>query len=442
VPTTKAAANRIKFTQAAVDRLQPPTDRVNITYWDNLLPGFGLRISARGRRTWIAMYRVNGRAVMETLPTMAVTPDVGAARALARASMTKARSGVNPVEEAAKEKAAKEAAAQAEKKTFSWLIEHTEQGKHGEVTKGYLAEYAQRNQRPSTQYETRRILKRAMPYLGHKLISEIKRADITELLDDVVAKRQTRKDLTGGPSAEAQVIQTVLTTVFRWAVEGEHIAVSPMASIPKNRHGKSQPRERFLSAEEIKAFWSACDQIGWPWGSIGKLLLLTGQRCREVSGMRWDELQDTGRWTLPGHRTKNGKSHVVYLSPQANKIINGLPRLVGDEFVFSATGKAPVTDFSSAKEKVDAMMRATLAQQDRTLPPWVWHDLRRTVVTGMSENGVAPHIVEAVVNHISGSKGGVAGVYNRAVYATERQAAMETWGKYIDEVIGLKSSSN
>ena len=105
-------------------------------------------------------------------------------------------------------------------------------------------------------------------------------------------------------------------------------------------------------------------------------------------------------------------AHVVYLSPQAQAIIDALPRL-DDEFVFSVTGKGPVTGFSVAKEKVDAMMRATLRA---AAAPWVWHDLRRTVVTGMSENGVAPHIVEAVVNHISGSRAGIAGVYNKASY--------------------------
>ena len=110
---------RVKFTQAAADKIRPPTDKINETHWDTQCPGFGLRVSAKGRRTWIAMYRVNGKAVMETLPTMAVVPNVAEARALARASMVKARSGTNPVEERREEKAAAAAAAEAEKKTFS-----------------------------------------------------------------------------------------------------------------------------------------------------------------------------------------------------------------------------------------------------------------------------------------------------------------------------------
>ena len=112
--------------------------------------------------------------------------------------------------------------------------------------------------------------------------------------------------------------------------------------------------------------------------------------------------------------------------------INALHRL-DDECVVTNTGRGPVTGFSIAKEKVDAIMRAKLG---RPLLAWVWHDLRKTVVTMMSDNGVAPHIVEATVNHISGSKGGIAGVYNKAAYASDRKAALDSWGRYLDGVIG------
>ena len=130
--------------------------------------------------------------------------------------------------------------------------------------------------------------------------------------------------------------------------------------------------------------------------------------------------------------------HIVFLSPQAQEIIDALPKL-DDEFVFTTRGKGPVTGFSIAKAKVDTIMGAAL---DRPLLPWVWHDLRRTVVTGMSENGIAPHIVEACVNHVSGARGGIAGVYNHASYASDRRAALESWGRYIDGVIGRGGDDN
>ena len=122
------------------------------------------------------------------------------------------------------------------------------------------------------------------------------------------------------------------------------------------------------------------------------------------------------------------------LIPQAKAIIKALPQVVGDEFVFSNRSKGPATGFGDAKKRVDKIMRAKL---DRPLLPWVWHDLRRTVVTGMSEIGILPHVVEATVNHVSGvAKKGVAGIYNKASYSLERQQALEAWGRYIDSVIG------
>jgi integrase len=429
---------RVKMTQAAADKIRPPTDKINETHWDTQCPGFGLRISSKNRRTWIAMYRVGGKAVMETLGTMWLIPKVDVARNLARESMVKARAGTNPVEEKREEEAAAAAAAEAQKKTFAWLIEHQD----GDVTKGFLPQYARRKQRASTLYQTQRMLNRVMPVLGPKLLTEIKKSDITELLDHVAAKRaRKRKDLKHGPDAEARTIQQCLSTVFKWAVGEDYIEHNPVSSISKTRYGKNKARDRYLSVEEIKAFWAACDQLGWPFGPIGKLLLLTGQRAGEVAGMRRSELHEAGRWTLPEHRTKNGKRHLVFLSPQAQEIIDGLPHLDGD-LVFSISGKVPVSAFGVAKQMADKFMAEMLAQQGRTLLPWVWHDLRRTVVTGMSENGVAPHIVEATVNHISGARGGIAGVYNHASYASDRRAALESWGRYIDGVIGRGGDDN
>ena len=141
-------------------------------------------------------------------------------------------------------------------------------------------------------------------------------------------------------------------------------------------------------------------------------------------------MQDVG--ACPETGFKNGLPHVVFLSPQAQEIIDALPR-VDDEFVFTNTGKGPPTGFSIAKARVDKLMQAKL---DRPLLAWVWHDLRRTVVTGMSENGTAPHVVEATVNHVSGFRGGIAGTYNLASYGAERKTALDSWGRYIDGVIG------
>jgi integrase len=362
---------------------------------------------------------------MQSLGTMAILPKVEDARKLARASMVMARSGVNPVEQKRQEEAAAEAAAQAQVKTFAWLVE------------GFIEQFARRRQRPGSLYQTQRMLNRVMPALGPKLLSDIKKSDITAVLDDIAAKRQNpRRGLTTRVDAEARTIQICLGTLFRWALAEDHMTVSPMTSIDQTRYGKPKSRDRTLDVEEIRALWAALDEIGWPYGPIGQLLLLTGARAGEVAGMKFEELREEGRWSLPGDRVKNGRPHVVFLSLQAQAIINALPQVVGSEFVFTTKGTGPVNGFGDAKKRVDALMRERLAQQGRTLEAWVWHDIRRSVVTLMHENGTLPHVIEAVINHVSGHKGGIAGVYNKAAYAAERQAAMDAWGRYIDGVIG------
>ena len=155
---------------------------------------------------------------------------------------------------------------------------------------------------------------------------------------------------------------------------------------------------------------------------VVKLLLITGQRRREVSGMRWSELSDDFTvWSLPPQRTKNKRPHVVFLPPLAREIVASVPRIANAEHLFTTTGTTPISGFSKFKAQLDDAME--------TNEPWRVHDLRRTCVTGMAELGVQPHVIEAVVNHVSGHKGGVAGVYNRAAYAPEKKAALELWGR-------------
>ena len=142
--------------------------------------------------------------------------------------------------------------------------------------------------------------------------------------------------------------------------------------------------------------------------------------------MRRDELSEDGAvWTLPAARTKNRRTHVVPLPPPARQIITGAG---GEgEFVFSTNGRAPVAIGSKIKNRLDARMKVSA--------PWREHDLRRTCATGMAELGVAPHIVEAVLNHVSGHRSGVAGIYNRAAYAAEKKAALELWAAHVKKIV-------
>lgn len=168
-----------------------------------------------------------------------------------------------------------------------------------------------------------------------------------------------------------------------------------------------------------------------------RLLLLTGARLNEIAGMRCDELHDDGTWRLSGSRTKNSRAHVVPLPPLGRELIASAQSKSGD-FIFSTTGTTPVSGWSRMKRRLDTAMIA-VARKERginvVIPPWRLHDLRRTFVTGLIELGVAPHVVEVTVNHISGHRAGVAGIYNKSELLDERREALQRWAAHVQGLV-------
>jgi hypothetical protein len=323
---------KIRLTQVAVDRLQPPAaGRIEI--WDTVLPGFGLRIAAprpgqAARRSWQVLYRVHGKSVRETLGTTATVPKVDAARALARASIQKAQQGVNPVQER-REIAAAEANSREE--TLAAAIDR------------YLERYAVKRMRPDYFSETQRTLHRDVkPALGSRPIGEITRRDIREVLEAIVDR--------GAPS-HANHTLAYLRAMLTWAVSNDLIETNPCAGLPMP--SPKVERDRTLDDAEITLFWHACEDLGWPFGPLFKLLLLTGQRRDEVAEAPWSEFDlDRALWTLPRERTKNDRSHVVHLSPAAVGILRGLPRIGVKGLVFTTNGETSVSGFSGAAGRV------------------------------------------------------------------------------------------
>jgi integrase len=260
-------------------------------------------------------------------------------------------------------------------------------------------------------------------------LSDIKRRDVRELLDKIKAPMVANRTL------------SQLRTVFNWAIERDLVDANPCLGIKKPH--RETPRDRVLDNAEIIKFWSATAFVTEPFGKILRLCLLTGCRLNEVAGMTRDELSEDGAiWNLPGERTKNRKPHQVPLPPLARaEIATAMP--IG-KLVFSITGR-PVAGWSKVKHRLDAAMLAEAKKErgeDATIEPWVQHDLRRTAATSMAELGIAPHIVEAALNHISGAKAGVAGVYNRAAYATEKKAALERWAAHVESITSGKPADN
>jgi integrase len=442
----KKDPNRMNLTQKAVEKLEPPPTQ-HIIHWDTNLPGFGVRVSSKGRKTWIAMYTVGKKAVMETIGTTFTIPKVGVARELARESQFKASRGINPVEERRAKLAQEEAARVEEAKTFRWLLGHEEIDARGRKhRRGFIEQYAKVRQRPSSLYETERVMRRVLDSKWvDKPLTEVRRVDVTRMLDDIAAQRKRqRKDATTGPLSQARAAQVFVNTVFRWAVREELLGVNPIENMDKEKYGKTGVRERVLDDDEIRAFWSTMEAMGWPFGPVGKLLLLTGQREGEVAGMRWSELDVPNRvWRLPGSRTKNKRPHDVHLSPVVLDIIEALPRF-SDDFVFSTTGDKAVSGFGNVKGRVDALMGGELAEGGLTLKPWVWHDLRRTATTIMAKLNVPPHVADKVLNHVEGTGKitGVAAVYNRHEYLDERKAALETLARYLVDTVNGGGAEN
>lgn len=397
------------LTAASVDRLKPPSSG-QAEYYDRRLPSFGLRLSYHGTKSWFVMTRLDGKLIRVTLgrhPALSLAD----AREEARRTTTLAAAGKDPrlIRSAARQKKQEE-----RRNTFGSCVEE------------FLAKHVERRLRPSTQREYRRILKGSDTRAWRdRPIGQIGKRDVLDVIEAM--------DVRGSPGASKRAL-VYLRKFFNWCGERDIITIVPTDRI-RSPHPEVK-RDRVLTEHELSYLLRALEAEESVFGPLVRLLLLTGQRRAEVAGMLWCELRDINGdnplWEIPGKRTKNKQGHLVPLPLTARDLI--LSALRVSEFVFTTTGETPVSGFGKVKARIgDRMNAMRKADGLEPLPPWTLHDLRRTMVTVMNEKlGVAPHIVEAVVNHMSGlAKAGVAGVYNRALYLRERKFALEAWADYV-----------
>jgi integrase len=240
----------------------------------------------------------------------------------------------------------------------------------------------------------------------------------------------------GASNARGRHLGRALSRFFKWLRQNRIVKSNPCADVHIPGGGKS--RDRTLQPEEIRLLWQACDKVGAPFGVVAKLLLLSGQRRNEVGHMQHHELNEAGLWSLSGDRTKNGLPHVVPLAPVALSLLRSVPRVEGCPYVFTTTGARPISGWSVGKRRIDKEMLALAREADTNavLTPWTLHDLRRTFVTGANELGLMPHVIEAVVNHVTGvAKAGVAGVYNKSVLLDERREALRQWADHVQGLV-------
>jgi integrase len=271
-----------------------------------------------------------------------------------------------------------------------------------------------------------------------KPITEITSHDLYGVVNDArrrgIPGMKTRVE--GLSDGRGRMLGRCLGRMFSWLTEHRKLEINPFAGV--HVPGPHPARDRVLTSTEIKHLWRACQRVG-TFGSMVQLLLLTGARRTEVAQMVQVEISEDGStWTIPGTRTKNGRTHVVPLSAAAREIISAVrPPAVKPGYIFSTTaGRAPVRGYSKLKTKLDKAMREEMGD---AFTEWRLHDLRRTAVTGMISLGVPVNVVELCVNHISGHKAGVAGIYNRAEMMLEREAALERWGRHVKALVSGKA---
>jgi integrase len=266
-----------------------------------------------------------------------------------------------------------------------------------------------------------------------RAVSEIDGHDIHTIVDGarrhgIPGLPRHNKDVS---AARGRKMHAVLSNLFRWLLQSRRVATNPAIGVWHPGAGPS--RVRVLSDEEIAAFWKATAKLRQPYGAAARTLLLTGARLNEVMGMRRGELSaDGATWTIPGTRTKNHRDHTVPLPPLARDIIAAVPALDAD-FVFS-TGRGPATGWSRAKAELDAAMPAAT-------PNWRLHDLRRTCASGMQKLGIRVEVIERSLNHLSGSFGGVVGIYQRDPMTDEVRAALERWATHIAGLVAGKPAN-
>jgi integrase len=446
-----ASPHHIKFTQLAVERLPPP-EAGRVVYFDILLPGFGLRVGAprrsgHVRKTWVAFYRVAGKLVMETIGPMTLIEKVEDARERARESMRKAAEGVNPVEERRGKKKSRtdDVDSSTAKKDPSLLIPV--------VIDRYLVKFETgkaRNgkpRRPNTIELEKWCLRPLKIWQPYTIADEVEVGDgenwsrryFDELTrDDVKRYCETKGD--EGHEVMANRSHSAIKRMFKWGQEEKIIAVNPIADLPMPYPEAS--RERWLSDAEIRAFWWACDEMGYPYGPIYQLLLLTATRLREVAELpvKGELDADARLWTLPGARTKPGRTFLVYLTDLAMDIINRLPRFVDSEFIFIGAEGAVVSAFSVPKAKLDELMIARLKRDGHLgdhdeLEHWRIHDLRHTAMTNFGRLRIEEKIAERLLNH---KLPGIQGVYNHWHYFEEKKQALERWCDLVESIIRAK----
>jgi integrase len=386
----------MRLTDKTIAALAMSKGKVEAIHYDDDLPGFGLRLRAGGSRRWVYTYRIGVRDRRITLGSPTAL-SAGRARTIAAELAAKVRLGNDPAGEKHENRA--RAAETMGATLTAYLAVKRETVRSGSYTgiERHLAKHCRR--------------------LHGVRIDKIDRRAIAATLTTIAAK--------SGP-IEANRVRASLSAFFAWCMREGLAAANPVIGTGRR---PERSRDRVLTDVELKAIWSAT--VGNDdYSAIIRLLTLTGARANEIAALSWPEVDDD-RITLPALRTKNKRDHVIPLSEPAQVILDRRPRRADRDFIFGRRNGRPFSGWSVCKGLLDARIK----DKGVTLADWTPHDLRRTTATRMAELGVQPHIIEAVLNHVSGHKHGVAGIYNRATYEPDKRQALALWAEHLLAIV-------
>jgi integrase len=381
--------------------------------FDDEIRGFGLRrrrLSDRVARTWIVQYRANAKTRRINIGDAGVVGQ-GAARERAKKLLAQVHLGGDP---------------QGEKKAKRLAQVHTLHSVAAEYLAFKEKEVAAGKFRPNS-------LKVAKLYLTGPYFRSLHASPAAELSSSDLALRLKWIEREHS-AASADAARTHLNGLYTWAMRGGLLGENPRNPVI-NTHAPpiGKPRERVLTDGELAQIWKACsdDELG-DFRKIVRLLILTGQRRSEIGGIRRSEIDYEKRsLTLPAERVKNGHAHTIPLTDAALDILRSVVPYVTRETLFGGPRRRDgYGEWSAGKQQLDARVK---------IPDWSLHDLRRTFATGMADIGIAPHVIEEILNHRSGHKGGISGIYNKSRYTNETRAAMERWAEHVGRLVEQKS---
>jgi integrase len=385
----------MKLTQRRIETLECPPGRKDMLVFDDEQRGLAVRVTAGGGKSFLAQYSFVGSKRRIPLGSCSAI-SLFDARLAARQIVGAVAGGKDPANER------KSVALDAKRKalTLGALI--------GQWDKLHLS-----SKRPNYAIAASSALRRSFGKHLDAPAADLDRPTVVRVLDDLA------KD---GKTPMAGATARYGSSLFGWAVKRGALAFNPFQRVPV---APTVRRDRVLSDDEVRRVWKSTEGPG-AFNAIVRALLLTGQRREEVSGLMWGELDpDFSGWTLPAARSKNGQPHVIPLSEEMQKLLRAQPRVAGTDLVFPGE-RGLFSGWSKSKARLD---------RRSSVSSWTLHDLRRTVATGLQKLGIRLEVTEAILNHVSGSRAGIVGVYQRHSWSDEKRAALNAWGAHVEAII-------